>query len=73
MPDDNRPMTAAQGERIIELLEQIARQGGGHTPSIQDEINMVRLQGGDLYEHFKAKEKAMPRRKSHRRATTTGA
>ena len=62
----------AKLDRIIELLEQIARQGGGYTPSIQDEINMVRLQGGDLYEHFKAKEKAMPRR-PRRRATTTGA
>ena len=43
--------------------EALVRQGSPMAPSIQDEINAVNLQGGDLYEHFKAKERAMPRKK----------
>lgn len=55
--------TEQQLGRIVELLEALVRQGSPMAPSIQDEINAVNLQGGDLYEHFKAKERAMPRKK----------
>ena len=50
--------------RIIELLEDIRRQGDPLAgKSVQDEINAVRLQGRDVYEYFKAKGAALPRRK----------
>ena len=55
--------TNEQLARIIELLEDIRGQGNPLARmSIEDEINAVRLQGRDVYEHFKAKERNMPRR-----------
>lgn len=56
--------TNEQLARIIELLEDIKRRGDPFSGrSIEDEINAVRLQGRDVYEYFKAKGAALPRRK----------
>ncbi len=54
---------ALMADAMARQAEAMVRQGSPMAPSIQDEINAVNLQGGDLYEHFKAKERAMPRKK----------
>lgn len=57
--------TDAKLDRIIELLECLVSKNT--VSSVEAEIQAVRLAGGDLAAHFKAKGAALPRRKPQRK------